>query len=87
MPYITPNERKKFEPLLEKVDDELVNVGQLAYCCYRLAVGMKTEATWSHLSDIHKALIAAEREFYRKHLAPYEDAKITINGDVIVGEL
>ena len=37
---------------------------------------------WGLLSDAHKAMVCAEREFYRTHIAPYEDEAIKRNGDV-----
>jgi len=37
---------------------------------------------WDILSNVHKAMVCAEREFYRRHLEPYEDSAIARNGDI-----
>ena len=68
-------------------------VGQLNYLitsiCLAYARGINREAgvypeciTYSLGNDIIGALECAKQEFYRRQLAPYEDAKALDNGDI-----
>ena len=38
--------------------------------------------TYQHLNDVIGALTAAQLEFYRRVVAPYEEMKIEENGDI-----
>lgn len=59
--------------------------GKVAYVAFRAAMDYlmtQTKWNWDTRSNAHKALVAAEREFYRLHLAPYEDEAIKRNGGI-----
>lgn len=78
MPYIPQDQRQS---AAEWPDTP----GKVAFVAYRAAMDyLRTQPTqnWDTLSNAHKGLVAAEREFYRRHLAPYEDGAIARNGDI-----
>ena len=87
MPYITPEDRNKFNELDEMLDSSLLmnNAGELQYY---IAKGIKNylynqeEIRYAQLNEVMGALNGANLEFYRRYVAPYEDKKILENGDV-----
>ncbi len=84
MPYITPERRKAFDDLMEKMAPEVGNEGELNYCIYRLATLVidRIGESYSNLSMCSSAMEHAKLEWYRRRLAPYEDVKIAENGDI-----
>lgn len=88
MPYIKKDGRTKFEWALQDVERRFwsddPSPGDLNYLFTRLAhayMGAKGKK-YAVINDIIGALEAAKLEFYRRVAAPYEDTKITENGDV-----
>lgn len=97
MPYITQVDREVYEGVLAELErmmvihartqpdeDGCLTDGTLNYLITRVAEiyrGCFTDS-YSMLSDVHKVLVGAGAEFYRRVLSPYEDAKCLINGDV-----
>ena len=80
MPYISQDKRDEV-----KRDGFADTPAKLAYVIMQAALDyLRTEPKrgWDTLSNAHKAMVCAEREFYRRHLAPYEDLAITRNGDL-----
>ena len=76
MPYIPQDQRH---------EKWLDMPGKVAYTALQAAMDyLRTQPTlnWDTRSNAHKGLVAAEREFYRRHLAPYEDEAIKRNGDI-----
>jgi hypothetical protein len=84
MPYINPEDRKKFEPYLEMVSGLVQNAGEFNYIINMIALdycrrfGMKYE----NANAVVGAMESAKQEFYRRFVAPYEDSKIELNGDI-----
>lgn len=79
MPYITPQARH--EMLWEKRAPEVA--GELNYCITKLILEyFNTHHDYQGINDIVGALEGAKLEFYRRHVVPYEDVKIEVNGDV-----
>lgn len=93
MPYITEIRRAA---ILDPVDDtiklsEIHTPGELNYAIQQLALsylewltdgmGVKS-AGYIELNDVVGVMEAAKLEFYRRVVVPYEDIKITENGDV-----
>lgn len=60
------------------------NVGELTYMLTHTVLAyVQTKGTsFATFADVLAALDATAREFYRRMVAPYEDAKIKENGDV-----
>jgi len=78
MPYIT--DQKKWE--LQNRYAE--NPGELNYQITRLLVRYRNTKGLSYqtINDVLGALEGAKAEFYRRVAAPYENIKISTNGDV-----
>lgn len=93
MPYIKQQDRDrivecKLQPDMSKyyvIDtDKIDNAGELQYA---IAIMIKEyikrkDNNYQTRNDIMGALAGAQMEFYRRHIIPYEDEKIEINGDV-----
>lgn len=78
MPYITPEQRG------DLFTRPAQNAGELNYS---LTVFMRRYVVTKGLSyqtinDVLGALEGAKAEFYRRVAVPYENTKLTINGDV-----
>ena len=85
MPYITQEDRKKFELLLSCLPGETPSTpGELNYiisviCSYYvLGKGERYQA----FNDVIGALEGAKLEFYRECVAKYEDIKLKENGNI-----
>lgn len=97
MPYIAPKNRKKLDPLIDKLAGQIVSeagaenqeaafAGLLNYAFTRLALAVIRKK----FGRIRYWLIAAVTgvfknagdEFYRRLASPYEDKQIAKNGDV-----
>ena len=90
MPYITKDRRRKLDPLIEKLSDELRivgdcdNMGDYNYVVTRLLHNSirKDGMCYKYLNNIVGMLECCKAEFLRKVISPYEDKKIEENGDV-----
>lgn len=88
MPYIKKDNKPKFQPVLHEFQDVLkkfgVTDGDLNYLITKLCLAWAKNQgeNYSILSDVDKTLSCAQKEFYRRKLAPYEDLKALENGDV-----
>lgn len=85
MPYIKPERRERLDAKIE----ELVQVvdlnhreGELNYIVTRLFWELKGEGKYHDFNELIGAVECAKMEFYRRKLAPYEDEKIKVNGDI-----
>lgn len=60
------------------------NVGELTYAMTKLALAYVEQQgkCFTVCAEVMSALHATDLEFYRRLVAPYEDAKILENGDV-----
>lgn len=89
MPYIPSSERENYnlginylvEYLVDKPHDVLS--GHLNYVIFCLAKRLcKSRESYARMALISSAMGEAQAEFRRRILAPYEDEKISLNGDV-----
>lgn len=84
MPYIPQKNRDLFQPELEECLQNINNKGDLTFCVYFLAfkVAQRRGLSYTNLSTAISCLEDAAVELRRRHLNPYEDAKIRENGDI-----
>lgn len=96
MPYIKKEDRKKFTlksseipnnsgiDLIEYLGELIGNSGQFNYVVTKLAHKyLEVEGNdYQHMNDLIGALEGIKLELYRRKIAPYEDLKISENGDV-----
>ncbi len=86
MPYIKEERRKLYLQSLTDLASELrgqnTESGDVVYCVYWLLKQLYGDGNFDVKSDALKVLEAAKLEYYRRVMAPYEDAKIRENGDV-----
>lgn len=85
MPYITPERRLE---LARHGPNEIENEGELNYAIHDLIERylLKKKTDYATCNGIIGVLECAKLEFYRRLVAPYEDSKIALNGDVPVYE-
>lgn len=81
MPYIPPGTRA---PVTPQVERDPCFAGELNFQLTMLCRNYLRQhgLCYSTINDIIGALEGAKMEFYRRVAAPYEDQKITQNGDV-----
>jgi len=94
MPYIPKRERKKYDHLIDdlayilntRVDSDELS-GEMNYVLFRLArllcddeLGGKRG--YARMAVVSSAMAEAQAEFRRRVMAPYEDEKISLAGDV-----
>lgn len=87
MPYIKPDNRKKYEKILE----ELVKIlkalppeeidGELNYVVTKILKEIYP-LRYFHINKAVGVLECIKLEYYRRVAAPYEDSKIKESGDV-----
>lgn len=90
MPYIKPDNRKKFDPhvlellqLLTENGTTDPKAGEVNYVVSKLIWELFDSAPSYHLgNDLIGALECVKAEFYRRRMSPYEDKKIAENGDI-----
>ena len=93
MPYIHPESRRMLDntinnliACLERHTALEISVGELNYVVTCLVFAKwRNNTSYSTGNAIIGMLECAKTEFYRRHLAPYEDEKIKQNGDVDFG--
>ncbi len=87
MPYISREERRELDPLI----DDLIKVlkksplerldGRLNYVIYRLLINLY-EPRYFNYNRAMGVLACVSHEFYRRKVSPYEDEKIKESGDI-----
>ena len=80
MPYVKAEQRKGLDAGRRPED-----AGELNYVVTRIIddyLGRKGGLRYAHLNEVVGALECVKLELYRRVAAPYEDVKITENGDV-----
>jgi len=87
MPYIKPDSRLPYEPpltaLIAEAGKSRFDPGHLNYLVSRLInAAFEANHCYAEANKLLGVLEAAKLEFYRRKVAPYEDVKITENGDV-----
>jgi len=85
MPYIRTEDRQRFmflESELENVTKyDKLTAGEMQYII-ALMIKHSQPENYQDMNDIMGALAGAQMEFYRRSVAPYEDKKIEVNGDI-----
>jgi len=83
MPYIKNDDRSKFLDMFCNIP-EMTSAGELNYALTMICKDYINDKGTSYqtYNDIIGALEGCKLEFYRRMVAPYEDEKITSNGDV-----
>jgi len=90
MPYIKKNDRNEYDPqilgLAEKIREMTRSEGRAGHMNYtitRLILAVYGEKLrYADHNEVVGMLECAKQEFYRRATAPYEDEKITSEGDV-----
>ena len=84
MPYITHELRAKIDPPLKDASEEIHTVGDLTYAMTQLITRYISAHTlsYSSIASVVGALESTKLEFHRRIVAPYEDNKKDISGDV-----
>ena len=90
MPYIDQGSRQRVDPAIDKLIAQLqprgdirMAPGELNYVITRLLLAAwSVNPSYTVGNGLVGVLDCAKAEFYRRHLAPYEDEKIEQNGDV-----
>jgi len=86
MPYIKPEMRKKYQPILDSIEAAFVDgitPGELNYLISKICLTYVTRKglSYTFLNDIMGVLSSCSKEFYRRVVAPYENEKVIQNGD------
>ncbi len=94
MPYISKDEREKYDSYIEGLarilnlqeDNDIIS-GEMNYVLFRLAKLLCNsesggERCYTRMAVVSSALSEAQAEFRRRIMAPYEDEKIRLVGDV-----
>ena len=85
MPYIAQDDRTQFVHIESALEDvtkyKKLTAGELQYLV-ALAIKYREPENYQDMNDVMGALAGAQMEFYRRTVAPYEDTKIVLNGDV-----
>lgn len=84
MPYIKKIYRHKFRYHIGETNDRINNAGELTYVLYSLCLGFikGSGKNYLTLAIVIGCLCCTILELYRKVVAPYENEKISTNGDV-----
>lgn len=87
MPYINRKRREKLDPKIDALIDELREApleeldGQVNYVIFRLILRLYPPRYFNY-NRAMGVLSCVIQEFYRRHIAPYEDTKISEMGDI-----
>ncbi|RLG10716.1 hypothetical protein DRN73_07155 [Candidatus Pacearchaeota archaeon] len=84
MPYIKQNDRRKFDVVLNRIEN-IETKGELEYVIYKLMkIYMKNKAfKYSNLHDTVYAAAHCSDEFRRNYLDVRENQAKEINGDIV----
>ena len=82
MPYITPEQKKKIED--DFSGNRAESPGELNFMITTLILEYMSGKVINYqtINDVVGALECAKQEFYRRIATPYEEKKISENGDV-----
>lgn len=93
MPYIHPLERMKYDQPLNQLITALLDLrsnnenkmGDLNYCLSTLIWKWwkSHPSSYASANELIGVLECVKQEFYRRQVAPYEDAKCQENGDLL----
>lgn len=78
MPYIEPEARRELTP-----DAVPTTAGALNYMITRLCLRfLGRRRSYADYNEVVGVLESVKLEFYRRAMVPYEEYKISVNGDV-----
>jgi len=87
MPYISKENRTRFDEIVDKFVAELRNdlsSGDLNYLLSSFIWKLfQNNLSYSSINQLIGVLECVKLEFYRRQAAPYEDIKLETNGDLI----
>jgi len=84
VPYIAPEKRQKFEIEMSEFPS---TPGELNYVITEIILGYivvnkRGDISYTTMNEIIGVLECIKQELYRRVLAPYENEKIVLNGDL-----
>jgi len=88
MPYISQEERKEIDPLVDPLIEALKKApadrldARFNYVIYKMLVRLYSERYFDY-NRAMGVLTCVANEFYRRKVAPYEDKKIQTTGDIV----
>jgi len=88
MPYISQEERKELDPLVDPLIEALKKAppdrldARLNYVVYKMLVRLYSEKYFDY-NRAMGVLSCIAHEFYRRKVAAYEDRKIKETGDIV----
>ena len=85
MPNIIKDQRKKYESAIDNLIVLLkdTSMGEINYCLSKLIWRLfDLNKSYANANNLFGMLHAVSNEFYRRKIAPYEDEKMKINGDL-----
>jgi len=87
MPYIKQEIREKLDteidPLIDKLRSINWSAGELNYTFSKIIWSLfYSDQSYQRINDITGCLEQVKLEFTARHVRPYEDSKIEVNGDV-----
>lgn len=90
MPYIQEADRMRLSPALSALSEEIRSTppekleGVLTYVFFQLLLlTQRDNPTYADHAATMGVLECTKTEYYRRVVAPYEDSKITQNGDLL----
>lgn len=89
MPYIKPARREQLDEMIMDGMGDIDSPGELNYVLTRVVIDYLNarDLSYGTINDVMGALEGAKLEFYRRVAVPYENVKITQNGDVYPAHL
>ena len=87
MPYIKPENRKKYDKIIDELTSILKSFphqevdGELNYVITKI-IKEVYPLRYYHINKVMGVLECIKQEYYRRIVGPYEDKKIKENGDV-----
>lgn len=85
MPYISIQQRSKFDDWLKELGNRIGSAGELNYCISvlcKMYAQHGGEPNYQKHNEIIGVLECAKLENYRRKVACYEDKKCNENGDI-----
>ena len=88
MPYIKIEDRLKYNQVLDEIKQIICKIsedklaGELNYLITEITHIATENANYRRFNEVIGVMESAKLELYRRKIAPYEDKKISENGDV-----
>ena len=95
MPYVNEEARRELDSCIDNMDGCLINdninisneeflsiAGEINYTFSRVLAGCMKDTSYGKIAIITGVLENIKQEFYRRVAQPYEDKKISENGDI-----